>query len=275
MTTTVTKPRPRRGKKKLIISLVVLLGLLVAADFVAATAAEHKVSQTAREQFDLSDDPSVTVHGFPFLYQALTGEYGEISVSAAGVPVADMLRELEINANLRNVEAPLSDLLSGNTNSIVIGEAEGQVKIKASDVGRAVGVPDLEITPVSERRVRIPEDEDDQDDAEARENEAEDTTAGLRLDGTLGLAGQETEISVFAILTLQEQQVDVQPRRVEISNDEIDTVIPGPVQEQIFNQFSVNLDPGEMPFAVTPTALTAEDGALVVKGTASDVRFGE
>lgn len=262
-----------RRKKKWIIIAVVLIGLLVLVDFIAATAAEYQVSKKAREQFKLQDDPSVTVHGFPFLTQAISGTYGEISVSAAGVPVADTLRELEINADLRQVHAPLSDLLSGNTKTIQIDEVEGVVKIKATDVGRAVGLPDLSIAPTSERRVRIPEDEDDQDDADAQESEVEDTTAGVRLDASPQIAGEKTDISVFAMLTLAGNKIDVNPQRIELRNGVANIVVPSFIQDQIFKRFSIDLRPGSLPFRVTPTAVSVEEGALMLKGKAADVKM--
>ena len=35
--------------------------------------------------------------------------------------------------------------------------------------------------------------------------------------------------------------------------------------------FSTSVDPGQLPFSITATRLTAEDGELVVSGTARDV----
>src|SRR3981189_2702919 len=118
-----SKPRGRRAKK-LIVVLVVLAGLLVGADFGLAAFAEHTISQKARAQLGLADDPSVSIHGFPFTTQALSGDYSQISVSAAGVRVAK-LSDVELSAELKNVTAPLSELLAGNTKAIKIGTLQG------------------------------------------------------------------------------------------------------------------------------------------------------
>src|SRR4030081_121376 len=112
-----SKPRGRRAKK-LIVVLVVLAGLLVGADFGLAAFAEHTISQKARDQLKLANDPSVTITGFPFTTPALSGDYSHITVYAAGVRVNDTLRDVELNAELRNVTAPLSDLLAGNAKTI-------------------------------------------------------------------------------------------------------------------------------------------------------------
>src|SRR3982074_1425584 len=85
----------RRGRraKRLIVVFAVLAALLVGADFGLAAYAEHTISQKARDQLKLVDDPSVTIHGFPFATQALSGDYSHISVSAGGVPVKGILRD--------------------------------------------------------------------------------------------------------------------------------------------------------------------------------------
>ena len=127
-----SKRRGRRGRRWLI-ALVVLVLLLVGADFGAAAIAEHMISQKARTQLALSDDPSVTIHGFPFLTQALAGDYSHISVSATGIPVDDKLRDVAINADLEDVTAPLSDLANGNTKTIKVGKL-GNVALNAGNV---------------------------------------------------------------------------------------------------------------------------------------------
>ena len=92
-----TRRRGRRARRW-VIALIVLVLLLVGADFGAAAFAEHMISQKARTQLQLNDDPSVTIHGFPFLTQALGGDYSHISVSAAGLPVANKLQDVAVNA---------------------------------------------------------------------------------------------------------------------------------------------------------------------------------
>src|SRR5882672_1179608 len=98
-------PKRRRSKaiRRLVIVLVVLIGLLVVADFASAAIFEHEVSKRARTQFGLSDDPSVTVGGFSFLLQAFSGTYDKITVDAKGVPVKDTLRDVEVSVDLYGV----------------------------------------------------------------------------------------------------------------------------------------------------------------------------
>ncbi|MBK1784847.1 LmeA family phospholipid-binding protein [Prauserella cavernicola] len=279
-------PRKRGGRRarKIIVVLVVLVGLLVAADFGAAAFAEHTVSQKAREQLGLTEDPNVTIHGFPFTTQALGGEYDHITVSADGVPVGDMLNDVGIRAELREVTAPLSDLTSGNTDNITIGDLEGQITLKASDIGKVSpldNIKDLSIEPSTEAYVRNGEGNDDSqagDDtgdsaAESQREDDQDSTAGVRLSGKVDIAGQEIEIFAFAMIELDGTSIRITPHRLQFGNDQETTVVPPEVQQRLLPNFEADINTGDLPFTVTPTAVKVEPGSLTISGEAKDVAF--
>ncbi len=293
MTETPARPAPRKRRSKtvrrLVITLVVLIGLLVVADFSAAAIFEYQVSKRARTQFGLSDDPAVKVGGFSFLAQAVSGEYGHVTIDAKGVPVEDTLRDLEVHVELRDVQAPLGELVSGSLKEVKVREVEGQVKVKASDVNRAIAsnknsairsVTNLTIDPVSEQDVLT--DPDTRTDAEqeaaerAAEAEVEDTTAGARICATVDVGGEETELCTFGIISLvQGAKMTFTPGRIELSNSVLGTSqLPPTLDAAVKQALNFTLDPGKLPFTVTPTAVTVEPGVLSVKGTASDVVLG-
>jgi hypothetical protein len=293
MTETTPRPAPRTRRSKrvrrLVITLTVLVGLLVVADFGTAAIFEYQVSKRARDQFGLADDPSVRVGGFSFLAQAVSGQYGHVTIDATGVPVEDTLQDLEVHIELRDVQAPLGELVSGSLKEVNIREVEGQVKVKASDVNRAIAsnknnlirsITNVTIDPVSEQDALT--DPDDRTDAEqdaaerAAEAEIEDTTAGARVCATVDFAGEETELCAFGIVSLVEgAKMTFATSRLELSNSVlgIGQTLPG-FEDEVKKQMNFTLDPGELPFTVTPTAVTVEPGVLSVKGTANDVVLG-
>jgi LmeA-like phospholipid-binding len=122
--------------RKLVIVLVVLVGLGVTADFGAAAAAEYQVAKQMREELGLATDPSVRINGFPFLSQAVLGSYSAIDMRAAGLTVGP-LHDVAVEATLRDVDAPLSDLRSGDLQSVRVAEAAGRVRISDRDIGRS------------------------------------------------------------------------------------------------------------------------------------------
>lgn len=276
-----SRPSPRKGgrrARKIIVIVVVLLGLLVGADFAAAAFAEHTVSQKAREQLGLSEDPAVTIHGFPFATQAISGDYGHITVSADGVPVEDILSDVSIRAELRNVTAPLSDLTSGNVDNINIGDLEGQITLKASDIAKVKpldNIEDLRIDPSSESYVRNGEgtDSDDSEGTSEEEDDKKDSTAGVRISGKLQIAGEKVEIFAFAMIELQDTTIRITPHRLQFGNDKETTVVPAEVQERLLPNFEADISTGDLPFTVTPTAIRVDPGSLTISGEAKDVTF--
>ncbi|CAM3445430.1 DUF2993 domain-containing protein [Kibdelosporangium persicum] len=280
--------KPKRSKTRpLVITLVILLALLVGVDFGAAAVAEYQVSKRAKEAFGLSDDPAVTVRGFPFLTQAIGGEYDHITVDARGVPIKDILKDVEVHADLRGVQAPLSDLLAGRTDTISVKEIEGQLRVKEADFNRALqsnqlrvrtsDITNVTIAPVSEKRVNATasgeEDIDDKADQEALKQESEDTTAGVRVGATVDFAGQQTDIVVYAIVSLVEAKIQVAPKRISLANSIGDNLLAPNIQQQLLPLFAVNLDPGKLPVAITPTAVQVDPGSLSLKGKAQDVKL--
>src|SRR5262249_19904881 len=92
--------RGRRITIVLVVLLVVVGGLLVAADRVAAYAAERTVAREAKQelasqQISAAQDPIVHVYGVPFLTQVVRGKYQKITIdvvqpSAQGVTLDDL-----------------------------------------------------------------------------------------------------------------------------------------------------------------------------------------
>lgn len=285
-----TAPRKRRSRtvRRLVIWLAVLIGLLVVADFGAAAIFEYQVSKRARDQFELADDPSVKVGGFSFLAQAISGEYDHVTIDAKGVPVQDTLRDLEVHVDLMGVQAPLGDLLSGSLESVQVREVEGQVRVKASDVNRAVlqndnpvisSITNLTIEPVSEQDVATDPDERTDEEQEAAEQaelaEIEDTTAGARICATGDIGGEETDFCAYGIISLVDAKMTFTPGRLEIRNAVLGTgQLPEQFEAGVIKALTITLDPGELPFTVTPTAVNVDSGVLSVKGKAKDVVLG-
>ncbi|GAA4447767.1 DUF2993 domain-containing protein [Actinokineospora soli] len=286
--TTMTNPRPpaaprrRRSKalRRSVVAFIVLAGLLVAADFGAAAIVEHELSKKAQEQFGLRDHPAVQIGGFSFLLQAFSGEYESVTIDAQGVPV-NTLRDVEVHAELRGVQAPLSDVVGGSLDGVPVREVRGQLRVKATDVNRAIqanaqpvlaSITNLTIAPAAEELVEDP-------DAEVTETEAEiadraGKTAGVKLCGTVDVAGQSTELCVFSLIALENGGIAVQPKRMELKNKISRTELPQAIQQKVLPLFAVELDPGELPFAVTPTEVKVEAGVLAVQGTVTGIVLG-
>ena len=74
------RPRPRRRLTIFLIILIVLVGLLVAADFGAKAIAENEVATEIQKQ-GISQKPSVSIAGFPFLTQVISRDINRMQIS--------------------------------------------------------------------------------------------------------------------------------------------------------------------------------------------------
>ncbi|MGI5127010.1 DUF2993 domain-containing protein [Pseudonocardia sp. CA-107938] len=257
--------------RRVIIVLVVLVGLFVAVDFGAAALAESAVSRQMRQQVGLVDDPSVRINGFPFLTQAISGRYGSVDVVAQHIKVAE-LQDLSVQAQLRDVDAPLSMVLGSGPKTLKVGEAEGSVRIPAKAVERILNrngnlaIDDLRIDAI------------DLPGLKAAAKESGDTSLtsidperAARLTGstTLPLLGKN-DVSVIAQLALEDGKARLVPRDVRFGGN----ALPAAVQRTVSQMFTISVDPGSLPLQVTPTELTAVDGTLQISGTANNLTLG-
>ncbi|HEX4700647.1 MAG TPA: DUF2993 domain-containing protein [Pseudonocardiaceae bacterium] len=224
-----------------IIVLIVLVGVLVAADYGLAAAAEYQVSQKMRTELNLANDPSVDIHGFPFITQALAGDYSDITINATGVPAKNTLRDIEVDADLHNVRVKLSDLLSGNVQTIRVDEVDGQVKVKASDIGRLLGLPDLTINPVSLDTVLGVGAEDALKQRQLQQNPGDPnpltSEAGVELTASIDLAGEKTSVNAFGVISLSNGGILITPKKLQLSNGLVSGALPDSLLQSFAHLF--------------------------------------
>lgn len=270
MTDQAVRPRPaRRGlrARRVAAVVIVLVALAVVADYVTAALTESAVSQQMRSQLALADDPSVRINGFPFLTQAIAGEYRSIDVNAEHVQIGP-LRDVQVRTQLRDVAAPLSQLLAG-ARTVTVREAEGTVRIGAPDIERLLpGVDKLYIDQIDANGL-----------ASAVEDGADptlrqlDPASAARLGGTVQLLGEEQQVTVIAELQLADGQAQIVPRDVRLGDADA-APLPVAVQRVLTRLFTVRLDPGNLPLQVTPTKLRATNGGLEVSGLTGRLVLG-
>lgn len=256
--------------RKLVITVLVLAGLVVAADFGAAAAAEYQIATHLRSEFDLQRDPSVRINGFPFLTQALSGTYSSIDIRATGLPMSP-LTDVAVEATLYDVDAPLDELMSGSMTNVAIDRVKGQVRIKDTDLGRAIGIEDLRISRASDEEIN-----EEIEQAVGSETIDEDSIAPVRLAATTDLVGEHTEVIVLGVLALDDGVVRMKPSDVRLSTDDVgEFSLPSTFRKPLLDAFRTEVDPGSLPFSVSPTEVHVRTGAIIVAGTASDVSFSQ
>ena len=121
-----------RAARRLIIALVILLGLLAAADRIAVGVAESKVADRLQSDRGLSRKPSVGIEGFPFLTQLAGGSLDHVTVHATDMVLQDdggqSVTVSDFRADLRDVK------LEDDYSTAVAGSATGTALISYAEL---------------------------------------------------------------------------------------------------------------------------------------------
>jgi hypothetical protein len=271
--------RPRGSSRKAlrikrsVAALVVLVAAAIGIDYGAAAITESVVARQMRTQLALADDPSVRINNFPFLTQAISGKYRSIDVIADHVTVGP-LRDLQVRSQLRDVAAPLSQMLGDGPRTVTVREVEGTARIGAPDVERLIS----NSSGIAVDKVYV-----DRIDADGLEKAVEDgadpallklePANAVRLGGTVDVLGQEQQVAIIAELQLADGRAQITPRDVRLGDSDADP-LPVALQRTLSRIFTLTLDPGSLPLQVTPTTLRATSGGLEISGLTGRLVLG-
>lgn len=114
--------------RKLIVAVVTLLALALAADRISVAVAERLLADRIQAAEGLRARPAVSISGFPFITQALTGDYERISVQMAHLQQGSVAVQA-LTASLRGVRVALSGLLSGTVQAVTADSARADIFI--------------------------------------------------------------------------------------------------------------------------------------------------
>src|SRR5262252_536402 len=108
--------------------LAVLLVVLVAADRISVAVAENQISDRLTSAYGLAGKPGVTITGFPFLTQVVTGNYQQIDVSARQVPAGGAVLH-DLNVRLTGVHATVGQVLGNGSSMVTADRAVGSAMV--------------------------------------------------------------------------------------------------------------------------------------------------
>jgi LmeA-like phospholipid-binding len=128
---TLVLRRKRHRLRWLLIVLVVLAGLLIAADRVALHFAQNELATKIAQEQHLTQKPVVVVDGFPFLTQAVSRDFPHATIdihglNAQGVPISDL------HADLRGVH------VSSGYDSAVVDTLTATAELNYTDLSKAI-----------------------------------------------------------------------------------------------------------------------------------------
>jgi hypothetical protein len=132
--------------RKLVITFLVLLVVLLAADRVAVAVAQSVVAGKMRTAGGLSTTPTVRIRGFPFLTQALAGRYDRIDVKAEDVQRSGVtLGSFDVRVN--GAQIPLSDALHGKVTDVPVASLSARTLVTYVELANDSGLLSATVTP--------------------------------------------------------------------------------------------------------------------------------
>jgi hypothetical protein len=124
--------------RKLLISLTVLVLVLVAADFGVRLLAEYWVGRGLESDLSLSERPSVTMGGFPFIPQFVTGNVDSVTIRANGSSSEEGTSLESVVLTLHDVSFAPGQAVGGGRTKISAMRGEGTAQLTEKELNRAV-----------------------------------------------------------------------------------------------------------------------------------------
>jgi hypothetical protein len=244
---------PRRSGRSLVLVVVVLLALVaqfLVVDRVAVAVAEREMTRQIRSGA-VADLPcgttpptvrDVSIGGFPFLTQVLSGTFTDIGMTMTGLPTQGPRIE-RISAHIRGIHVPILKLLTGGDGKIRVDDMQAAVRMDYDDLNTFLaGQPGrIHLTPVNGgRRVEI------------------SATATIPILGDEQVAG----VTTFAVhdnkLTLVPAQISLRGLfNITIPLGDLGKYIP-----------SIPIPVGDLPFDLNVAEATTDASGLSLAATA-------
>ncbi|MCW2900776.1 MAG: hypothetical protein JWO67_3041 [Streptosporangiaceae bacterium] len=120
-------------RKVLVVILVLLVGGVIAADRLGVRRAQDEIAKQVAAQYHLDQKPAVTIHGFPFLTQAIGGDYKQIDVALGQWTQKDVTVH-DAKLRLSGVHAALTDVINGNSSQVTVRTATASAVVPYSEV---------------------------------------------------------------------------------------------------------------------------------------------
>jgi len=236
---------PRSRWPSWVITLVIVLALLVAADRVALLVAERAAAKTLQSSQHLDRAPSVSIAGFPFLTQLAAGHFDKVTLAASDLTVGRAGRTVRISkvtVDLHGAHA------ARDLSSVHADTASATAAISYSDLSATLGVPLAYGGPSADGVGRIT----------ARKS--------------VSIAGQQFSAAVAA----EARIVDGSLRFVspQVSVDGVGgAAVPQPVIDLLSSVFGDAIALTHLPFGLTVRSVTADARAVRITLAGTNLTF--
>ena len=228
--------------KKLLVVLLVLVALAAVADRVGVRIAQRAVADQIASRGGLAGAPDVQITGFPFLTQAIAGEYDDVRVHLTAAELGQPAGTTA-DVSLRGVHLPLSDVLAGTVRQVPVDRVDGTVTLPYTLLSQQLGG----------------------DATVAAEG------SGLRITRTVQVLGQDVPLTAAGTVTLDGQDLVVQVRQAQA----VGVSVPSAVLQRAAALLDLRYRVPTLPFGLQVSGLQpGPDGVRVEVATRNAVLAG-
>lgn len=230
--------------RKLLVFLVILIVIVVGLDFAGRAVAESKTGEAIASQAGISPAPDVDIHGLSFLWQAIDGNYGHVTLTGTDLSTGK-LTGIGAVADLYDVALPLSDALSGNVDKLTAGHATIRASIPPAALSTVLGQQQITV--------------------------AVGTNGALRLGTSIAAAGQTFSVQV-------EVKPSVSKGVLHLSGGTVvnaPAALPPALTASLVKGLNIDIPLSGLPFLIESAAATVEGGSLIVTAQTGPVKIGE
>jgi hypothetical protein len=227
--------------RALLVVLLLLGGLLLAADRGAEAFAEDRVAQLVAERGGLAGRPEVEIGGFPFLTQAVGGRYDDVRIGLTGADLGQP-EGTRADVSLRGVQVALSDVLSGSVQQVPVERVDGTATLAYALLAAELG-PGTTVTRNGD---------------------------GLRVQRTVEVAGVSVPLTATGTVSLDGDTlvVDVE----DASGAGVD--VPDLLVDQVDDALDLRYRIPQLPFGLQVTGVAPADDGVRVQVEATDAVLG-
>ena len=227
--------------RALLVVLLLLGGLLLAADRGAEAFAEDRVAQLVAERGGLAGRPEVEIGGFPFLTQAVGGRYDDVRIGLTGADLGQP-EGTRADVSLRGVQVALSDVLSGSVQQVPVERVDGTATLAYALLAAELG-PGTTVTRNGD---------------------------GLRVQRTVEVAGMSVPLTATGTVSLDGDTlvVDVE----DASGAGVD--VPDLLVDQVDEALDLRYPIPQLPFGLQVTGVAPADDGVRVHVEATDTVLG-
>jgi len=225
--------------RKLLISTFFLAVVLVGADIAGRAIAQHQVGLAVAAKSG-GVAPSVRIHGFSFLLEAITGHYPWITVASPDVsvgPITNIVATIE----LTDVSLPFSEAVHGDTSHLTAARATVRGEILASRVAAALDQPGVTLS--------------------------EGSAGSIRVSTTITVLGQAIPITADLLASYREGSLHLDARNLSTAG------VARPATGDLTKRLSLKLPLAALPFPINAATLTASGEYLALTATAENVQI--